>query len=131
MTRSKISVVDKQAVWHVETDTGTLSGAWLDEPVDTLVAGSIVVHPGDGSLSRVADAIAAEAKRLGFPTPDTYTPNDYTYHGEPAAEDAWRYARAFSDTVQEWLALEAKRRGRKALAEEYGSETRALPGLDS
>lgn len=130
MSSSTIAVVDKRVIWHVQADTGALTGAWVGQPEEQLTAGAVVVHPGDGTLERISDAIAAEAKRLELRAPERYEPQEYTYHGEPEAEAAWRYARALSDTVQVWLSLEATRRGRKALAEEYGSETRALPGLD-
>ena len=103
--------------------------------VDKQISVDAVIKAMEAELKRYK-AVATEAKKnnpqLTLPrfeairTPDL---GDITagFHGEPEARDAWAYATAVAELVEQWNAIESQRKTRKYLQEEFGADVRPLP----
>ena len=132
---------ERLVVWHVQTApdaaADALSGHAVLEQlgVDKRISVDAVIKAMEAELKRYK-AVATEAKKnnpqLTLPrfeairTPDL---DDITagFHGEPEARDAWAYATAVAELVEQWNAIESQRKTRKYLQEEFGADVRPLP----
>ena len=115
---------------------GTSDHAVLEQlGVDKQISVDAVIKAMEAELKRYK-VVAIEAKKnnpqLTLPrfeairTPDL---DDITagFHGEPEARDAWAYATAVAELVEQWNAIESQRKTRKYLQEEFGADVRPLP----
>lgn len=102
-------------------------------------------HPAT-SLGRVHEAVGEEMARLrahgkaqqetnkslklprfdALVAPDTVELAE-SFRGEESAREAWSHATALADLVEQWHGVEAQRRSRKYLQEQFGAEVRPLP----
>lgn len=147
MTYPVLSVLDNSGehniIWHVQTFPAALpTGAWIadEQQLTDLLKDTVVVLTSGSSVpenARVASVEGirggvekqiAQYNKHGVRLPSLSARNvEAQYRGEPEAEAAWRTAMELAEIAGSWLEIESKRRGRKALAEAFGAEVRALP----